>query len=176
MVSDDMASPNWYVDEDSNDLKLKDPRAPRSEPSYMDILRVRNERKYGRKRFPRGRPNSLPGSKPGSAPGSPRLSAAPSGSSQRAGGLTRPAKEPSNLSNNHLKPPSKKAAKAALRSVSEEPRAKNSENLLDDQTAAEPSGALADLKLDDVKLDDDPKPLKRVSSDLLSPAPVKSES
>lgn len=181
MVADDMASKHWYVDEETQELKVKDPRAPRSEPSYMDILRVRNERKYGRKRFPPRRPISRPSSKPGSAPGSPHLSAVANG--HRSSGLTRPPKEPSNLSDNHLKPPSKKAAKAALRSVTEEPSkpspptttapAPKAENLLDDAVAeaAKPlsSEALADLKLDDVKLDDDDEPkLKRVSSDLLA--------
>ncbi|KAF8472493.1 hypothetical protein BDZ91DRAFT_435737 [Kalaharituber pfeilii] len=68
-VADDMESPHWYVDEETNELKLKDPRAPRREPSYFDILRVRNMQKY--KRLPRKQqqPNGQ-----GSAPGSPSSS------------------------------------------------------------------------------------------------------
>ncbi|KAI5849571.1 hypothetical protein DFP73DRAFT_300623 [Morchella snyderi] len=117
MVADDLQSPHWYVDEETQELKLKDPRAPRSEPGYMDILRVRNERKYGRRRFSRGpppRPNSLPGSPRGTM--SPTSFSATNGA---RGGLTRPAKEENALSDNHLKPPSKKPSKP-LRSVAEE--------------------------------------------------------
>lgn len=118
MVADDMASPHWYVDEETQDLKLKDPRAPRSEPGYMDILRVRNERKYGRRRFSRGPPP-----RPGSVPGSPRGTMTPpnafNSTNGSRGGLTRPPKEENTMSNNHLKPPSKKSAKP-LRSVAEE--------------------------------------------------------
>ena len=70
-LADDMESPYWYVDEDTQELKLKDPRAPRREPSYFDILRVRNMQKY--KRLPRKIPP--PGVIPsGSAPGSPSSS------------------------------------------------------------------------------------------------------
>ncbi|KAI5803138.1 hypothetical protein EDC01DRAFT_612215 [Geopyxis carbonaria] len=178
MVADDMQSPHWYVDEESSELKLKDPKAPRSEPSYMEILRVRNERKYGRRRFPR-RPGSRPGSKPNSAPGSPHLAA----TNGHRGGLTRPAKQQDeNLSDNHLKIPSKKAAKA-LRSVSEEPAVpaathKKAEtdsgkdrepNLLDTPIGDSTTNLQA---LADVKLDDEPKKLKRVSSDLISHPPI----
>lgn len=179
MVADDLQSPHWYVVEESGELKLRDPRAPRSEPNYLEILRVRNERKYGRKRFsrlPGSRPGSQPGSQPGSAPGSPRLSAMPNGA--RKSGLMRPPKAAdSSMSENHLKPPSKKAAKA-LRSVSEEPTASTSANTKADESTPnlledtdEPSSAtqgMSEIKLDD----DEPAKLKRVDSDLLSPTPV----
>ncbi|TGZ80961.1 cell wall assembly and cell proliferation coordinating protein [Ascodesmis nigricans] len=157
MVADDLQSPHWYVVEDSGDLKLKDPRAPRSEPSYPEILRVRNERKYGRKRFPR--PNSRPGSQPGSQPGSPRLSAMPNGA--RRSGLTRPPKQDQNLSDNHLKPPSKKSQKAQLRSVTEEPTvpenahtprpkaAESTPDLLQDEDARDVVEEMAEVRLDD---------------------------
>lgn len=117
MVADDMQSPHWYVDEETQELKLKDPRAPRSEPGYMDILRVRNERKYGRRRFSRGPPQ-----RPGSGSGSPRGTMSPtsfnSANGGPRGGLTRPPKEENSMSDNHLKPPSKKSK--PLRSVTEE--------------------------------------------------------
>ena len=88
------------------------------------------------------------------------------------------------MSDNHLKPPSKKQAKQALRSVTEEPsRTSGQDNLLEGEVKEEKKEEekkkvkkeeveddLEELKLDDVKLDDDPVVLKRVSSDLLSPA------
>jgi cell wall assembly regulator SMI1 len=164
MVADDMQSPHWHVDEDSQELKLKDPKAPRSEPSYMEILRVRNERKFGRRRILR------PGSKPGSAPGSPHLN----GSAPR-GGLTRPQKAPDNMDNNHLKPP-KKSSKP-LRSVTEESAAKDpkkdsdkdvsNSNLLDEPLDVK---TVTELSPNDEKFN-----LKRHSSDLILHAPPSEE-
>lgn len=179
MVADDMQSPHWYVDEENAELKLKDPKAPKSEPGYMEILRVRNERKYGRRRM--RRPGSRPGSKPGSAPGSPHLSALSSNGAR--GGLTRPAKE--EMDTNHLMPPTKKSAKA-LRSVTEEPavpaavhKSENDNgkdaaggNLLDSPAESPASNieALAEVSLND---DDTPSStLKRSDSDLISHPPV----
>ncbi|KAI5804042.1 hypothetical protein DFH27DRAFT_390804 [Peziza echinospora] len=72
MVADDMESPYWYVDEETQELKLKDPRAPRREPSYFDILRVRNMQKY--KRVPVKTASGGSTSQPNSAPGSPSSS------------------------------------------------------------------------------------------------------
>lgn len=165
MLADDLQSSNWFVEEESGELRLRDPRAPRSEPSYMEILRVRNERRFGRRRS--RLPTSLPGSKPGSAPGSPHLT--PNGVGR--GGLTRPAKEADTMDNNHLKPPTKKAAKA-LRSVSEEPTASSSSN--------KNNTLLDDLALEDVKITDDNPigedgiaKLKRKSSDLILPVVAK---
>jgi len=169
MVADDMQSPHWSVDEDSGDLKLKDPRAPRSEPSYMEILRVRNERKYGRRRPMR--PGSRPGSNPSSAPGSPHLTAMSTTNGSR--GLTRPFKGPSTMDDNHLKPPSKKAAKA-LRSVSEEP--KSPAPLVTALARGNASGNLLEEAMEEIKISDDkedgPGKLKRQSSDLILPSPV----
>lgn len=62
MVADDLESPHWYVEEESGELRLRDPKAPKYEPTYMEILRVRCEKKYGRRM--RRRPGS-------SGPGSP---------------------------------------------------------------------------------------------------------
>lgn len=70
MVADDLESPHWYVDEETQELKLKDPRAPKREPGYFDILRVRNMQKY--RRLPRKQPP--PAQAGGSAPGSPSSS------------------------------------------------------------------------------------------------------
>ncbi|KAI1633553.1 glucan synthesis regulatory protein [Biscogniauxia mediterranea] len=48
MVADDMNSGKWFVDEDNNDLKLREFKTTRVEPSYFDILRWRMDQKYGR--------------------------------------------------------------------------------------------------------------------------------
>lgn len=164
-VADDMAGSHWYVDEETQDLKLKDPKAPRSEPGYMDILRVRNERKFGKRRLSRGPP-------PGSGTGSPRGTMSPpnvlNSTNGARGGLTRPPKEEKNLSDNHLKPPTKKSSKP-LRSVAEEIpapvpvhtktesdliRNASSNNLLGDLVEDQTSStvrALEEIALDDEK-------------------------
>ncbi|KAI5791432.1 hypothetical protein FPQ18DRAFT_367475 [Pyronema domesticum] len=116
MYADDLQSSHWHVDEDSGDLKLRDPKAPRSEPSYFEILRVRNERKFGKRRM--SRPPSQPGSRPGSSPGSPHLNPT---TGERRGGLTRPPKTTNTMDGNHLMPPSKKSAAKQMRTVTEEP-------------------------------------------------------
>ena len=49
IVSDDMNSGRWYVDEDTNELKLREFKQARVEPAYFDILRWRVDQKYGRR-------------------------------------------------------------------------------------------------------------------------------
>lgn len=76
MVADDISSEKVYVDEETQELKLREFKAPSVEPSYLDILRWRMDQKYGRK-GPRRRPANLntqqahPGSQGGSPYGSP---------------------------------------------------------------------------------------------------------
>lgn len=72
MVADDLESPHWYVEEDNGELKLRDPRAPKYEPTYMEILRVRCERRFGR------RMRRRPGSSGPSSPASQNNGKAPS--------------------------------------------------------------------------------------------------
>lgn len=48
-VADDLESSNWYVEEDSGELKLRELRTTRVEPSYLEIMRMRTDRKYGRR-------------------------------------------------------------------------------------------------------------------------------
>ncbi|CUS11954.1 unnamed protein product [Tuber aestivum] len=181
MVADDLASSHWWVDEETQELRLKDPRAPRSEPPYMEILRVRNERKYGRRRV---RKSMSPTQSPHTSTMSPGAFGAANGHGLR-GGLTRPPREESTMSNNHLKPPSKKPGKP-LRSVTEEipapipihtkvqspARGPPVNNLLDEPLLEE---RLSDTvqKLEDVALDGD-KRLKRAATDTVSrpPPPV----
>ncbi|KAL1835828.1 hypothetical protein VTJ49DRAFT_6027 [Mycothermus thermophilus] len=48
IVADDLNSGRWFVDEDTNELKLREFKQARVEPAYFDILRWRMDQKYGR--------------------------------------------------------------------------------------------------------------------------------
>ncbi|OTA61043.1 SMI1/KNR4 family protein [Hypoxylon sp. EC38] len=48
LVADDLNSGKWFVDEDTNELKLREFKTTRVEPSYFDILRWRMDQKHGR--------------------------------------------------------------------------------------------------------------------------------
>ncbi|KAI1175436.1 putative 1,3-beta-glucan protein [Nemania sp. FL0916] len=48
ILADDLSSGKWFVDEDTNDLKLREFKTTRVEPSYFDILRWRMDQKHGR--------------------------------------------------------------------------------------------------------------------------------
>ncbi|KAH6652202.1 glucan synthesis regulatory protein [Truncatella angustata] len=48
IVADDLNSGRWYIDEDSNELKLREFNTSRVEPAYFDILRWRMDQKNGR--------------------------------------------------------------------------------------------------------------------------------
>lgn len=49
IVSDDLHSGKWFVDEETNELKLREFKKARVEPAYFDILRWRVDQKYGRR-------------------------------------------------------------------------------------------------------------------------------
>lgn len=75
MVADDISSEKVFVDEETQELKLREFKAVSVEPGYLDILRWRMDQKYGRK-APRRRPGTInthghPGSSHGSNQGSP---------------------------------------------------------------------------------------------------------
>lgn len=75
-VADDMCSEKVFVDEETQELKLREFKTQTVEPAYLDILRWRADQKYGRK-GPRRRPgpgvntHSHPHSNSGSPYGSP---------------------------------------------------------------------------------------------------------
>ncbi|KAI4868272.1 cell wall assembly and cell proliferation coordinating protein [Hypoxylon rubiginosum] len=48
LVADDLNSSKWFVDEDTNELKLREFKTTRVEPPYFDILRWRMDQKHGR--------------------------------------------------------------------------------------------------------------------------------
>lgn len=49
IVADDLNSGKWFVDDDTNELKLREFKTRNVEPGYLDILRWRADQKYGRK-------------------------------------------------------------------------------------------------------------------------------
>ena len=58
-VADDMRSEKVFVDEDTQELKLREFKTATVEPAYLDILRWRMDQKYGRK-GPRRQPGPGP--------------------------------------------------------------------------------------------------------------------
>ncbi|KAI9149332.1 Glucan synthesis regulatory protein [Paramyrothecium foliicola] len=82
LVADDLNSGKWFVDEDTNELKLREFKETRVEPSYFNILRWRMDQKHGRRAASRKSmaPQSKSGSPLGSRSASPYASPAdPSG-------------------------------------------------------------------------------------------------
>ncbi|KAI3396104.1 hypothetical protein diail_435 [Diaporthe ilicicola] len=75
-VADDLNSGKWFIDEDSQELKLREFKAARVEPGYFDILRWRMDQKYGRGAAARAakRKSQIPGSGTPNGPGSPYTS------------------------------------------------------------------------------------------------------
>ena len=70
-VADDMSGEKVFVDEETQELKLREFKRANVEPAYLDILRWRMDQKYGRK-GPRRRPASTPpNGRSGSPYGSP---------------------------------------------------------------------------------------------------------
>ncbi|CAK7269682.1 Cell wall assembly regulator [Sporothrix epigloea] len=49
LVADDLSSGKWFIDEDTNELKLREFKSTRVEPPYFDILRWRMDQKYNRR-------------------------------------------------------------------------------------------------------------------------------
>lgn len=69
-VADDMGSDKVFVDDDTQELKLREFKQQSVEPPYLDILRWRMDRKYGRRPM-RKAPNRVTSSRKGSPYGSP---------------------------------------------------------------------------------------------------------
>lgn len=49
LVADDLSSGKWFIDEDTNELKLREFKSARVEPPYFDILRWRMDQKHNRR-------------------------------------------------------------------------------------------------------------------------------
>ena len=75
--ADDLNSGKWFVDEDTNELKLREFKTSKVEPGYLDILRWRMDQKYGRKGGNNAKRKStaaMGGANSGSPSGSPYAS------------------------------------------------------------------------------------------------------
>ncbi|MCJ1388299.1 Cell wall assembly regulator [Xylographa bjoerkii] len=59
MVADDIGSEKVFVDEETQELKLREFRSANVEPAYLDILRWRMDQKYGRRGPKRKQTNGL---------------------------------------------------------------------------------------------------------------------
>ncbi|CAN8096095.1 unnamed protein product [Discula destructiva] len=88
IVADDLNSGKWYIDEDTQELKLREFKATRVEPGYFDILRWRMDQKYGRRAANR---RSAPptGATSPPVPSSPYSSASEPGGESRGRSLQR---------------------------------------------------------------------------------------
>jgi cell wall assembly regulator SMI1 len=73
-VADDLNSGKWFVDEETNELKLREFKSRNVEPGYLDILRWRMDQKYGRKGVRRRSQAPGNGQASGSPAGSPYAS------------------------------------------------------------------------------------------------------
>ena len=70
IVADDLNSGKWYVDEETNELKLREFKETRVEPAYFSILRWRMDQKYGRRAAQRRSMGQQPQGQRGSPRGS----------------------------------------------------------------------------------------------------------
>jgi cell wall assembly regulator SMI1 len=104
MVADDMNSGKWFVDEDTNELKLREFKAQNVEPGYLDILRWRADQKYGRRNNRRrstgaAKPNN--GSPTGSPYASPSATMEPRGRSMQRFSGASPVASPNRPNSNY---------------------------------------------------------------------------
>ncbi|KAI0407467.1 putative 1,3-beta-glucan protein [Xylaria palmicola] len=89
ILADDLNSGKWFVDEDTNELKLREFKTTRVEPSYFDILRWRMDQKHGRTaKAAAKRRSGVPGSA-ASPGGSPYSSPVDAGGDARGRSLQR---------------------------------------------------------------------------------------
>ena len=70
-VADDLNSGKWFVEDETNELKLREFKTKNVEPGYLDILRWRADQKYGRKGLKRRSTAPINGNGSGSPMGSP---------------------------------------------------------------------------------------------------------
>jgi cell wall assembly regulator SMI1 len=60
MVADDLEGDKWFVDDDTQELKLRaPPPLAAQDPGYLEVLRWRMDEKYGGRKGPRRKPGAL---------------------------------------------------------------------------------------------------------------------
>lgn len=89
VLADDLNSGKWFVDEDTNELKLREFKSTRVEPSYFDILRWRMDQKYGRTAKAAAKRRSGMPAGAGSPGGSPYMSPVDANGDARGRSLQR---------------------------------------------------------------------------------------
>lgn len=89
LVASDLNSGKWFVDEETNELKLREFKTNRVEPGYLEILRWRMDQKYGGPRTAAKRRSIVPGAS-GSPNGSPYASPTEANGESRGRSLQRP--------------------------------------------------------------------------------------
>ena len=91
LFADDLNSGKWFVDEDTNELKLREFKQARVEPGYFDILRWRMDQKFGR-RVNNKRKSAVPGGAASpTGPGSPYASPIEISGEPRGRSMQRPS-------------------------------------------------------------------------------------
>ena len=95
LVADDLNSGKWYVDEETNELKLREFKETRIEPSYFNILRWRMDQKFARRGPNPGKRRSVASPKAGGSPlgsrsGSPYASPVEPNGDARGRSMQRP--------------------------------------------------------------------------------------
>ncbi|KAK4184301.1 hypothetical protein QBC35DRAFT_59981 [Podospora australis] len=86
-VAADLNSGRWFIDDDSGELKLREFKNTRVEPSYFDILRWRTDQRHGR--TANKRRSMAPGGASASAPTSPYAVPVDAGAEPRGRSLQR---------------------------------------------------------------------------------------
>jgi cell wall assembly regulator SMI1 len=92
VVANDLNSGKWFVDEETNELKLREFKETRIEPAYFAILRWRMDQKYGRRAITNAKRKSVVSNPGGSGLGgasSPTGSASPYASPSEPNGDLR---------------------------------------------------------------------------------------
>ncbi|RKF56208.1 Glucan synthesis regulatory protein [Golovinomyces cichoracearum] len=167
-VADDLNSGRWFVDEETNELKLREFKSTNVEPGYLDILRWRMDQKYGRRDIWRkNNTQSVLSLSVGSPSGSPYTSPTTDNAESRGRSMQRfsgasPVASPNRP--NFTKSPLAKVAEESSQ-ISKNPRNGDRQEKLVEIGNARPSeeekeNKILDSLLQPVSLFTDPKPTK----------------
>ncbi|CAK7272359.1 Cell wall assembly regulator [Sporothrix epigloea] len=91
LVADDLSSGKWFIDDDTNELKLREFKSTRVEPPYFDILRWRMDQKYNRRVVNKRRSGAPVGTSSPITSGSPYASPTDTNTADRGRPLHRPS-------------------------------------------------------------------------------------
>lgn len=97
VLADDLNSGRWFIDEDSQELKLREFNSSRVEPGYFEILRWRMDQKVGRGAKVAAKRKSMGPRAPGSPGASPYASPVDAGNGEARGRTLQRLSSPSPL-------------------------------------------------------------------------------